>query len=398
LIDRNERKRVLFVNNNLDTGGVQRSLINLLNLASSDYDITLFLFSKCGEYENCLIPRVKVIEASPILSLLGISQEQAKKKGLFLYGLRAILVIYTKIRNNHLPISLLVATQKKLMGYDTAISFLHNCTENILYGGCNDFVLKRVEAREKISFLHCDFKEYGGNTWQNRKMYEQFDKIAAVSEGCKKSFLEAAPKLGEKTYCVYNCNDFSDYNIKATDNPIVYAKDCLNLITVARLGSEKGILRVIKVINKLNNEGYRVRWHLVGDGPQRKEIEKMVQSLGLTDQIILYGNQKNPYRYIINADALLISSFHEAAPMVINEAKFLGVPVISTNTTSAEEMILENREGFICENSEDGLYLILKFIIDSPEKLLECREFLSKQIYNNEKALSQFKNLISSVM
>ena len=176
------------MNNNLDTGGVQRSLVNLLNLISDKYDVTLFVFSNTGEYKDFLNPGVKIIEASPMLSLLGISQEQAKAKGFSLYCARAIMVIYTKIINNHLPIRFLVSVQKKMTGYDAAISFLHNCTANILYGGCNDFVLRRVEAKQKISFIHCDFLEYGGNTAQNRKMYDHFDKIAVVWEKVKVEF------------------------------------------------------------------------------------------------------------------------------------------------------------------------------------------------------------------
>lgn len=388
------KKKILFVNNNLDTGGVQRSLVNLLNLISNKYDVTLFVFSNSGEYKDCLTPAVNVIEASSMLNLLGISQKQAKTKGLLLYCLRAMLVIYTKIINNQLPINLLVSTQKKMIGFDTSISFLHNCTENILYGGCNDFVLNRVEATQKISFIHCDFMKYGGNILKTRMMYEHFDKIAAVSEGCKKSFLKALPNLEERAHCVYNCNNYVDYRTLATENPIEYPQDSLNIVTVARLSDEKGIIRGIESLHKLNMNNYKIRWHIIGDGPQKNQIEEMIENLRLTDHIILYGNQKNPYRYIMNSDALLITSFHEAAPMVIYEAKSLGIPVITTNTISAEEMVLENSEGFVCENSEEGIYLILKYILDNPSKLNGCKEYLSGQIYNNEEALVQFYSLI----
>jgi len=94
------------------------------------------------------------------------------------------------------------------------------------------------------------------------------------------------------------------------------------------------------------------------------------------------------------ADALFLPSVHEAAPMVIEEAKALGVPVITTRTISAAEMVLDNMEGFICENSSEGIYLILRELLDCPEKLSCCREFMAARAYGNEKALEEFDKLI----
>jgi glycosyltransferase involved in cell wall biosynthesis len=391
---RNGKKKLLIVNNNLATGGVQRSLINLLNEIKDIYDVTLFSFSTSGEYTTSIPTQVNVIEASPFLRLLGMSQAQTKGMGYRFYYIRATLALYAKIFSNHRAIRLLVSTQEKLSGFDAAISFLHSGSKKSLYGGCNEFVLHRVNAKEKITFLHCDFLNYGGNTPENRKIYLQFDKIATVSEGCRQSFFEAVPELVSKTQCVTNCHNYDDYSLKAKDNPVKYPEDCLNIVTVARLSSEKGILRGVDVINRLVKEGHSVRWHIVGEGIQRKKIEDSIYHSNASKHIFLYGNQENPYRYIKNADLLLLPSFHEAAPMVFDEAKCLGIPIVTTHTTSAKEMVAEGKEGFVCENSEHGIYKTLKTILDNPKGLHECREYLLQQQYSNEKALLQFHSLI----
>jgi glycosyltransferase involved in cell wall biosynthesis len=392
----NEKKKVLIVNNNFDIGGVQRSLINLLDQIKDSYDITLFIFSNSGEYKNQIPAQVKLIEASPLLNLLGISQEHAKQKGYVLYFLRAVLSLYAKVISNYLPIRLLILTQKRMSGFDTAISFLHNCSKEILYGGCNEFVLHRVEAKEKITFVHCDFSEYGGNTSRNRKMYEQFDKIVAVSEGCRQSFVKAVPKLATKTHCVLNCHNYNEYINKANDNPFIYSNKnkCLNILTVARLGQEKGILRGIEVIAKLNDQGYSISWYIVGEGEQRKLIDEEIIRRRASNYISVLGNKENPYRYMKNADIFFLPSYHEAAPMVHNEAKCLGIPIITTNTTSANEMVEDGKEGFVCGNNEHDLYEALKLMVEQPERLLRCKEYLLKQGYTNEKALNQFHELI----
>ncbi|MCA1048633.1 glycosyltransferase [Priestia aryabhattai] len=388
------KKKILVVNNNLATGGVQRSLVNLLNHIKEEYEVTLLLFSNSGNYVQDVPSEIKVIEAAPLLRLLGISQAQAKKLGYAAYSFRSTLALYTKIFNNHLPISLLISNQRKLSGFDVAISFLHNAEEKSFYGGCNEFVLQRVQAKLKIAFIHCDYSNYGGNTPKNQQIYKRFDKVAAVSEGCLQSFVKAIPELEGRTQCVYNFHNYSEYMTKANENPINYPRGHLNIVTVARLSSEKGILRGIEVIKRLIKEKYRIRWHIIGDGSQRNEIEKEILDNDLKECIVLYGNQDNPYRFIKNADLFFLPSFHEAAPMVFNESKYLGIPIVTTNTTSAVEMVKEGFEGTVCENNEEGMYKAIKQFLNNPKTIKEFKDYLTAQNYSNVTALEQFRKLI----
>lgn len=391
----NENIKILIVINNLAIGGVQRSLINLLSQIKDKYHISLFIFSNSGEYKDFVPSEVTVIEASPFLRILGRSQADTKQMGYLFYYIRALLAFWARIFTNNLPIQLLISTHRKLYGYDIAISFSHNAEKNLLYGGCNEFVLQRVEAEEKIAFIHCDFANYGGSIFQSRKIYSQFDRIAAVSEGCRHSFIKVLPELKQKIFCVNNCHDYKEYISKGRDNPVVYPGDRLNIVTVARLSPEKGILRGINIIARLVREGHHIRWHIVGDGVERKKIGQLILENNASDYILLYGKQENPFRYITNADLFFLPSFHEAAPMVINEAKALGVPIITTSTTSVKEMVIEGKEGIVCENSEDGIYQAFKTIIDNPQIIFACREYLRNQHYTNEKALLQFNRLIA---
>ncbi|MBF7097333.1 glycosyltransferase [Alkalibacter mobilis] len=394
-MDNDKKKKILIVNNNLDLGGVQRSLINLLKAVESDYDITLFLFSNTGEYKDRIPKKIKVIEAKAPLNLLGISQQESKSKGLTMYLLRALLSVYAKVFNNHLPIGFLVSTHPSLKSYDFAVSFLHNMEGHMLYGGCNDFVLRRVKAKNKVTFLHCDFSRCGANTKYTRKMMNSFNKIAAVSEGCKESFLEAMPSLKNRTKCVYNCHDFEEYRTKSEESPFIYDENYVNVLTVARLDAGKGILRGIKVFEKLLQEGFKTKWHIVGDGVLWKTVKDLISELKLDDSIALYGNQSNPYKYMKNADLLLLPSFHEAAPMVFMEAKSVGLPVLTTETISAREMIADGKEGYVCENSEMGIYEKIMFVLSNPLEIEKCKRYLKEQKYSNDMAVEQFHKLLN---
>ena len=68
----------------------------------------------------------------------------------------------------------------------------------------------------------------------------------------------------------------------------------------------------------------------------------------------MLGELYQPYSYLSQADWLLVPSFHEAAPMVFDESIMLGTKVITTDTTSADEMI-GSSHGIVCENSTEGI-------------------------------------------
>ena len=94
------------------------------------------------------------------------------------------------------------------------------------------------------------------------------------------------------------------------------------------------------------------------------------------------------------ADLLLISSFHEAAPMVIDEAACLGLPTLSVKTTSCDEMLKDC--GLVCENSQEGIGEALADIITDPSKLNAIKQSLLSARRSNADAMQQFMLLIDS--
>ena len=133
---------------------------------------------------------------------------------------------------------------------------------------------------------------------------------------------------------------------------------------MCRLGEEKGIERAVYVFGRLLSEGYKnFQWIIVGDGPERDNIEQAIKKVGLSNYIELVGKKSNPYYYVKNSDVFLLSSFHEAAPMVFGEAHAMGVPILTTNTASAYELVENRGLGKVCENSDEGLYNKIKEIL-----------------------------------
>lgn len=389
------KKKLLFVNNNMNIGGVQKSLCNLLKEIAKDYDITLFLFSATGEYMSEIPENVKITKCSGIYRYLGVSQNECKTFTNRI--IRGCLAALTRVIGRDFVIKIMNVFQKSQKDvYDYSISFLQSGNKKSFYGGCNDFVLYKTKATEKITFLHCDYGLCGANYQANNDKYKKFDKIAACSEGCKNAFISCVDIDTKKVFTVNNCNDYERIRSLAETDPIEYDKSAVNIVSVARLSPEKGIDRGIKAVRNAIDKGLNLKYHLVGDGPQKNKLQELCNNLELSKNVIFYGNSDNPYRYMKNADLLLVPSYHEAAPLVIDEARCLNLPILSTKTTSTQDMVVDTNSGWMCENYQESINRALFEIVSKPDNLKTKKNEMIKVQVNNTNALQMFYHMIKN--
>ncbi len=387
-------KKIIIVNNNLKVGGVQKSLYNLLWTIEGKYDITLCLFKKSGEYADKLPPSVKVVEACGSFRYLGTSQSECKgfdslKRGAVAALCRAI--------GRKKTLGLMRCRQPGLdKKYDCAISFLHNGRAKASYGGVQDFVLNCVNADKKIAFLHCDYRNCGADNPDNNRDMERFDKIAACSDGCRAAFESVLPHLKEKCMTVRNCHRFDEIRAMADDGIVIYDEEYINVVIVARLSHEKGIDRAIEALASATERGVKAKLHIVGGGAERDRLVAFAKERGVEASVIFYGEQSNPYRFMKNADLLLLCSYHEAAPMVIDEARCLGLPILTTETTSSRDMVTDMKCGWVCGNSQDALSEMFYRTVSDRDALNSLKTRLNNTECDNEKALAQFESLLIS--
>lgn len=384
-------KNIIFVINNLSTGGVQESLLSLIRAIHHQYNVTLVSF--CGVGANTLPADVKLIVPHSPFRYFGAAQWELKNKPLQC-AVRSAWAVLTRLFGRSFTIQLMLPFQKKLGDYDCAISYLHEAPQKSFYGGCNEFVLKKIKAKKKVTWLHCDFELCGANSKASEKIYQQFDEIVACSEGTKRAFLRCMPQFKDKCVAIRNCNDYENIRRLAGDG-IPYDKSEFNIVTVARLSKEKGIDRAIEAVKRCAKKGHKLHYHIVGSGDQAEHLKKLTGDYGLENAITFYGNQNNPYPYIKNADLFLLPSYHEAAPMVFDEAACLGVPVLATETTSTDEMITESGAGFVCENSQDGIADGLIKVLKKPDSLIEIKKALQQRQFTNQDKINKVSEVIN---
>jgi len=374
-------KKILIVNDNMHMGGIQKSLVNFLKANHENFEITLLLLFKSGELISEIPRDVNVISSSKFVSVLGAYKSDLKNNFLG-YFWKGFLVTITKLFSKKIAFKLAGLFQKTIKGFDVAISFSHPSKCHDLKSCSAEFVLSKTSAKEKICFLHGDYKNDSNQSEYTDLIYRSFDKIACCSDSVKKHFLDVLPELKDKAYTVRNFFDLSLCQLDKSDN-YIYDENYINIVTVARLSPEKGIERAIQAIRESKRQD--IRYYIVGSGPSQSKIEEMIANYSMSDSVFLLGETDRPEKYIKNADYLLVPSFHEAAPMVFDEAKLLGVNIITTDTTSAVEMV-GNDGGIVCENSMEGLK-------ETFISLTKCT--LSKNdVFNNDMQYKQLSEMI----
>ena len=78
--------------------------------------------------------------------------------------------------------------QRNLGTYDYAVSAMQSAVAGVFYSGCNELILDKVDAEQKLAYIHCDYVQSGIDNEYNRSVYRRMDKILVPNR--KKSMKE----------------------------------------------------------------------------------------------------------------------------------------------------------------------------------------------------------------
>ena len=112
---------------------------------------------------------------------------------------------------------------------------------------------------------------------------------------------------------------------------------------------QKGQILLIEAAARLRDRGLDFELVIVGDGPMREEIERLIDQFDLQGRVRITGYLSNQgvLQEILNARALVLPSFAEGLPVVIMEAMALGRPVISTHIAGIPELLEPGVNGWL---------------------------------------------------
>jgi glycosyltransferase involved in cell wall biosynthesis len=139
-----------------------------------------------------------------------------------------------------------------------------------------------------------------------------------------------------------------------------------------RLAKGKGVDFLIKSFSKIANRYPNTIILITGAGNQQETLEKLVNSLNLTNQVLFSGFTKNPLIRAALYDIAIMPSEYEAFPYVIIEYLSVGSAVIATDVGGTNEIIKSNENGFLIKNRNQHE------LIDKIQLLIENEELRKK--------------------
>jgi GalNAc-alpha-(1->4)-GalNAc-alpha-(1->3)-diNAcBac-PP-undecaprenol alpha-1,4-N-acetyl-D-galactosaminyltransferase len=174
------------------------------------------------------------------------------------------------------------------------------------------------------------------------------------------------------------------------------------LIAIGRLHSVKGFDLAIAAFAKLQDK--YPDWHLtiLGEGPQRAELEQLRSKLQLTDCVHFLGQVQNVNAYLRQADIFLLSSRFEGFPMALCEAMACGLPVVATDCLSGpREIITDGVDGILVAMEDiDALANGMDILMSDPVKRQQLAsaapEILDK--FGLEQVMDRWKDAIDKVI
>lgn len=393
------KRKILFVLNSLSIGGSEKSLISLLNtLDYSKYEVDLMMF-KTGEILEKYVPsEVNILDEPEYYRFLGkkIDDIPSLKRMRFIrsrINTSIALRLNSKKKNNINTEQVLYKNQKKCFDklekkYDVAIAYSQ--------GMPTYFVADKIDANKKIAWINCDYKRTMYDKELDKQFYKKIDKIVAVSNFGRESIIEVNEEYKNKIEVVFDIvnpqiiEKMSNEEIKFKD------KSNINILTVARLVSHyKGYDIAIKAAKLLKNNGYKFKWYVVGEGPDRLELENMIVKNNIEDYFILLGERENPYPYMKNCDIYVQSSRKEGLGLTVVEAKILKKPIVCTNFETTKEIINNNIDGLIVDIDEKSLYEGIKRLIDDKTLRDKIQSNLNaEKSYNSTNEIDKIYSLI----
>ena len=151
----------------------------------------------------------------------------------------------------------------------------------------------------------------------------------------------------------------------------------VRFLFVGRLAEKKGIDIAVRAFSKLLKSYSMAELHVIGDGPMRSVVEKLVTELQLNSVVKLYGTQPPQFvrQMMQNCDLFVLPSQtaqdgdQEGTPTVLIEAQAAGMPVLSTYHAGIPEQVIHGKTGLLTEEKNiDGLTENMLWMVDNPQK------------------------------
>lgn len=171
------------------------------------------------------------------------------------------------------------------------------------------------------------------------------------------------------------------------------------ILAAGRLSAEKRLDRFLSMIEKLRRRfGDKIKGLIVGDGPQREQLQCLAQTLGLLpDALEFRGGTTEMAAVYTESDILTLTSEFEGTPNVILEAMAAGMPTVAHKVGGVPEIVEHEQTGLLAENyDEEQMVELLARLVGSPE-LRQVYGQSARRRIETEYALARLPQFLSGL-
>ena len=313
-------KKILFILPDLNSGGSQKFVLNLINdlLKTNNYKILLFVSSFKGGFNKNIPKNVDVLNQFDLSTKFSVFS----------------LIYY-------------------LIKYKPEVTFSVLNRTNIINIVCSKISLigNRIIIRESNS----PSKQLKNNTIDKltiflcKILYRFSSFIISQTDEMRDDIINFYKVSQSKVITLHNPLNQRNIDILKNEKVDIFNKEDFIIVSVGRVESQKGYDLTLKSLVHVKKSFKNFKLYVIGETNTKnyEAVKNDVIKLDLAENVIFLGFQSNPYKFIYNSNLFLLTSYFEGLPNVILEARYLKIPIVVTNTLKFYKKIISKNDGYL---------------------------------------------------
>jgi glycosyltransferase involved in cell wall biosynthesis len=229
----------------------------------------------------------------------------------------------------------------------------------------------------------------------DRVILRFFDKVIVVSDDIKNNLLNSrfhTHKI-EKIYNTIDCKiPKNEVSLDKTRKRFRLSRNGKLVGTIGRLSKEKGVHYLLKAGSEIIAKYPDVKILIIGEGPERQNLETLAKQLHISKNVIFCGFQENVTEFYPLIDIVVLPSVTEGLPIVLLEALAYSKPIVATRVGGIPEVITNDKTGILVEPQNpsqlaEGIIRVLENSEDANRMASEGRKLVEEHF--NSKDLSK---------
>lgn len=172
--------------------------------------------------------------------------------------------------------------------------------------------------------------------------------------------------------------------------------------SVGRLSPEKGYSYLIEAVSILIKKGLSIKLIILGEGPERPRLQKLIFESGLEEIVMLPGYRENIREYLSLFDVFVLSSLTEGLPITLLEAMYAGKAIIATSVGGMPELLDGGSAGLIVESQDaKALSGAIARLHDDPNLTVSLRKranTIVEQSYSSSRMAREYLDIYEKVV